>query len=220
MNRPLAAVGVLALGAALVTAAGFTPVAVAVVATEIAVLGVATAALVTAVGLLVSVNVTDTDTHGHPDSPIASGAFGPHRPVYRKRIGAAVENAIEKPEVGEERNRRMRRAVARNRARKRATELVIAEIQQTEGIEYSAARRRVREGTWTDDPRARAFLSDSVSLPWQYRLVDWFTGERERRQVLATLEAVEELLRDDGLTSEDGNSHSERLRADGLTEGT
>ncbi|WP_415382716.1 hypothetical protein [Halosimplex sp. TS25] len=42
------------------------------------------------------------------------------------------------------------------------------------------------EGTWTDDPRAAAYMGD-VELPVRIRVIDWASGDPYRRRVQATV---------------------------------
>ncbi|MFC7195683.1 hypothetical protein ACFQL4_15365 [Halosimplex aquaticum] len=60
---------------------------------------------------------------------------------------------------------------------------VLREETDREFDDLSAA---LDEGTWTDDPRAAAFLGDA-DLPVRLRVIDWASGDPYRRQVDATV---------------------------------
>ncbi|MFC7233174.1 hypothetical protein ACFQMM_20750 [Saliphagus sp. GCM10025308] len=51
-----------------------------------------------------------------------------------------------------------------------------------DGHGVDEAREQVQSGTWTDDVRAAAYLSGSVSVPAKMQLFDWLAGRREQRQ--------------------------------------
>lgn len=69
-------------------------------------------------------------------------------------------------------------------------------LRASRGLEGRVAREAVRQGTWTDDPVAAAFLADERGQPVDERLrgaVDPGTAHHRRvRRTLAAIEAVED----------------------------
>lgn len=69
----------------------------------------------------------------------------------------------------------------------RTTRSLAVDLLRTEaGYDLETARDALHEGTWTDDPRAAAYLG-AATLPASVRVRDWLSGEPERRQVEATV---------------------------------
>jgi hypothetical protein len=64
-------------------------------------------------------------------------------------------------------------------------------LVEHDGLDPETASVRLDEGTWTDDPRAAAFLGDATPPP-AVRVVDWLSGrpfERRARAAVAELAA-------------------------------
>jgi len=82
-------------------------------------------------------------------------------------------------------------SVNRRRVRGRIRGVAVAVLVDTKDCTGEAAREMLATGSWTDRPRARAFLGDDVSrLPLSVRLRDWASGEQFRRRASATIEEV------------------------------
>jgi hypothetical protein len=105
----------------------------------------------------------------------------------RRTVGEAVDDPLESLANDDlrERDRIGRRWRVRSRISAAAVEVLIAE-----GYEPDAARDLLAAGTWTDDPRAAAFLGD-VDLPLEVRVRDWLAGDGFRRSARAAVAAVE-----------------------------
>ncbi|USZ72861.1 DUF7269 family protein [Natronosalvus halobius] len=158
------------------------PPASAAIGRDAIVLGGGGVAIVLGAMVLVS-TVTDAGAHSGLGGPTDDG-------VSVDRIGDDVEHALERQTLGEDRAERVRRRRAQNRVRIAVTDAVMATLIDC-GYDAEDAREAIRSGTWTDDPRAAAYLSDAVTLSNQTRLRDWLVGRREQRQVQA---AVTELV--------------------------
>jgi len=64
-----------------------------------------------------------------------------------------------------------------------------------DGVTAADAEEAVDEGTWTEDPRAAAFLGAGIDRPLELRLRDWLQADHSTtRQVRHTLAAIEEVL--------------------------
>jgi hypothetical protein len=76
-------------------------------------------------------------------------------------------------------------------------------------VSSAAATQMVEDGSWTDDPRATAFLSDDVgsALPLRVQFVDWLSGEAYQRRVDATVDAI---ARHAGLEAESTDAGHDR----------
>lgn len=77
-----------------------------------------------------------------------------------------------------------------------------------------AAARMIETGSWTDDPRAAAFLGgdDAAHLSLRMQFVDWLSGSAYERRVGATVDAI---ARHAGLTEAD-DPEQERAEGDAL----
>jgi len=78
----------------------------------------------------------------------------------------------------------------RQRVRRRLTELAVATIAAREECTRAAASERVARGTWTDDPRAAAFLADDERAPLDVRIEDWLFGPPTERRARATVAEI------------------------------
>lgn len=103
-----------------------------------------------------------------------------------------IDEAVEPPEIGTNTYHLTARGKTRRSARNRARRLAIETVSSVEGRSREAAANRVRDGAWTDDPRAAAFVG-SPRLPLRIRFVDWLTGAGYRRGLEATLDELEAL---------------------------
>lgn len=180
----LIALGAGALLATLLATTGVVvlPPASAAIARDVVVLGAGGVAIVLGAMVLVS-TVAGAGAHSRLGGPTDDGV-----PV--DRTGDDVEHALERQTLGDDRAERVRRRRARNRVRIAVTDAVMTTLIDS-GYDAEEAREVVRSGTWTDDPRAGAYLSDAVTLSNRTRLRDWLVGRREQRQVQA---AVTELV--------------------------
>ncbi|WP_128478862.1 DUF7269 family protein [Halorussus pelagicus] len=101
-----------------------------------------------------------------------------------------------------------RRRTAQNRIR----ETAIAVVADAERIDEERAAERISAGSWTDDPRAAAFLGGRHLAPLRTRIRDWASGERFERWATHAVEAIDAI--DQGETANGGES-SEASRFDG-----
>ncbi|UTF53031.1 DUF7269 family protein [Natronosalvus rutilus] len=180
----LIALGAGALLATLLATTGVVvlPPASAAIARDVVVLGGGGVAIVLGAMVLVS-TVAGAGAHSRLGGPTDDS-------VSVDRIGDDVEHALERQSLGDDRAERVRRRRARNRVRIAVTDAVMTTLIDS-GYDAEEARELVRSGTWTDDPRAAAYLSDAVTLSNRTRLQDWLVGRREQRQAQA---AVTELV--------------------------
>lgn len=79
----------------------------------------------------------------------------------------------------------------REHLRNLAVRVLVSETEWSE----STAVDRIVDGTWTDDPRAAAFLGgeSAPERPVSIRVRDWLHGESFRRQVEATVDELSRL---------------------------
>lgn len=99
--------------------------------------------------------------------------------------------------------------VSTEELRDRLVDGAVGILRSRRGLERSSAREAVRNGTWTDDPVAAAFLSERKRQPPGERLraaID--PGAASQRRIRRTLAAIERI--DDG---------SRRARSRGTTAG-
>jgi hypothetical protein len=81
----------------------------------------------------------------------------------------------------------------RETARGRIRETAITVVAAAENCDPETAAGRIRDGTWTDDPRAAAFLGGAKFAPLRIRIRDWASGEQFERwatHAVAEIEAV------------------------------
>ncbi|MEZ3143158.1 hypothetical protein [Halobaculum sp. MBLA0143] len=80
-------------------------------------------------------------------------------------------------------------------ARERLTDAAVETLTTVRDVDETAARAAVADGSWTDDPRAAAYLADgeTPTVSPTTRLRDWFAGERRARRVRATARAIRRL---------------------------
>ena len=200
-RRLLAAVGgsslALALGVVflpwLFPASTFRPVS-RVVGTQAAVAAFgAAAALLAAAALRESATDSGEDAW-RPDAWLPDRS--PERAHYDevRTVGVGVDRALDFDlnEVDDP-------VVVRRDARNRVREVAVAVVAATQDCEGAVAAERVSDGTWTDDPRAAAFLGGRSLAPLGVRIRDWVSGERFERwatHAVAEIDALAE--REDG----------------------
>lgn len=78
--------------------------------------------------------------------------------------------------------------------------LAVELLADTDEYDRDTAASAIADGSWTENPRAAAFLADEVTPPWPVRLRDWLaSAPAARRQARATVDElvqVYELRRD------------------------
>lgn len=79
----------------------------------------------------------------------------------------------------------------RRTARGRIRETAVSVIAADESIEREDAARRIVDGSWTDDPRAAAFLGGRHHAPLRTRIRDWASGERFERWATCAVAEIE-----------------------------
>ncbi|MFB6162455.1 MAG: hypothetical protein ABEJ86_03315 [Halococcoides sp.] len=100
--------------------------------------------------------------------------------------GSEIETALDRLR---ERDGAVPVQTERQRIRRRLTEAAIDTVSEAEGISHQAAADRVAAGTWTDDPRAAAFLGDDRAPLW-VRIRDWLFGPPTERRARATVAEI------------------------------
>ncbi|WP_247729464.1 DUF7269 family protein [Halovivax limisalsi] len=88
-------------------------------------------------------------------------------------------------------------------------------LERAEGLPPAAARERIRDGTWTADPRAATLLARRDHRPPAMRLRDWLTGRGYRRCLRA---AIDELDRRRGISTSKTATDAVRPRAGARTD--
>ena len=76
-------------------------------------------------------------------------------------------------------------------ARKRIHETAVSVVAADENVSSGVAVERIAAGTWTDDPRAAAFLGGRRHAPLRTRIRDWASGEQFERWATHAVEAIE-----------------------------
>lgn len=217
MTRSIS-VGLAALGLAICVAIlawlGTVPTILAVVASDAVVVGLGCLAVVAGLGALYggaeSPETDDTEAvataaplgstetadererSGGQWSVLGSVIGGPKWKRDREYVDETFRRALERPTAGSDRRPR-RRYYYRNDARTAVVETAVAVLARRRDVDREAATTMLREGRWTDDPRAAAFVEGSVRLPLRTRIVDWAYGARYRRGLEAAVREVERL---------------------------
>ncbi|WP_132058808.1 DUF7269 family protein [Halorussus amylolyticus] len=111
----------------------------------------------------------------------------PERAHYdeHRTVGDAVDSVF--GEDADIENRDTRRTSATGRIRETAIAVIAAE----ENCSRANAADRIDAGTWTDDPRAAAFLGGARHAPLRVRIRDWASGQRFERWATHAVEEVE-----------------------------
>lgn len=213
MRRLLAAlVGVLAVGLAVaVPTLDPSLPALAVVGRDAVVYGLAGVA--TLVGL---VELARAARRGPDDGLPSPGARSEQD---HETVAESIDRTLEPPAVRETDTDARRQSYHGYRAARRVRETAIAALTAREGIDEETAAERIRDGSWTDDPRAAAYLEGTVPLPLRIRLRDWAHGERTSRGLEAAIDELERLA--DGSPDPEGSRDDARtteLERDGARE--
>ena len=185
-----AVVGAGALALAVLTATGgVVPTVLTTLANDLLVTVVGAA--VGLVGLVILVT-GDESTHAVETGPgvPASDASGSDS----ARVGKYVDLSIERPDIDESARYHGYRSSVRGMVREKTRTRAISVVADAEATSVERAETSVVDGTWTDDPRAAAFLGRmDVRLPLRYRIEDWAYGERYKRGLEATVAEIERL---------------------------
>ncbi|WP_276254390.1 DUF7269 family protein [Halomontanus rarus] len=185
---PVVAAGVGALALALGTIfLEYTPPALTLLATDTIVLGLGGLAIV-----LGTIALFDTSPERDHDTP-----FPPPEPddttADLEHVTETIDISLERYELGDDRFERGKRSRQRHEARRTIRETAIEVLAAGHDVSVPDATSRISDGTWTDDPRAAAFLSTDASLPLRVRIVDWAFGARYRRGLEAAVEEIDRL---------------------------
>lgn len=101
----------------------------------------------------------------------------------------------------------------RQTARGRIREVAVSVVAADESIDREAAARRIDAGSWTDDPRAAAFLGGRRLAPLGIRIRDWASGERFERWADRAVAEIEARKRGEYGRGERGrDGRNERIR--------
>lgn len=186
--RYLKGIGTLALIGALVVA-----VVPGVLASVPALRVVASPLLIGPLGVLAAVLALqafraggETDAREYP-----TPEYENREPADAPRIGRAVDERIERLLGDEAASGTVRDGVVDD-AREHLRDTAVETMVDVEGMDRETATARVRDGTWTDDPRAAAFLGGEAApaLPVWLRIADWLRGAPAVRRIEATVEAI------------------------------
>ncbi|MFC4549784.1 MULTISPECIES: DUF7269 family protein [Halorussus] len=138
-------------------------------------------------GLLGLWSLKRTVGEGSEDAGLWTPATTPERAHYdeQRTTGTAVDAVLD----GEDDEQGVRQ-----RAWKRIRRTAVTVLADAENCSRQVARGRIDDGSWTDDPRAAAFLARSPSLlPLRTRVRDWASGEayeRRARRAVAEIEVL------------------------------
>lgn len=152
-----------------------------------------------AVGLLGLVVVRRSDGQ-HRGEGLRLPSYDADEVAPARRVGAAVDEPLttltEDPESTSATDRERAAAAAKSELRPLAVETLAA----TAGVDRGTAARRVDEGTWTEDPRAAAFLcdGDAVRVPLRLRVLDWVRGEPVAARIEASVAEIARHAERDG----------------------
>lgn len=124
-----------------------------------------------------------------PDPPSARD----HEDV--ETAGEWVDDRLAKVRGDQAVNTQVGLAITRKRVIDRVEELAIDVITDTESCSRTVAREKLREGAWTDRPRARVLLGGEAvdDLPLAVRIRDWASGEAFERRVRAAVGELAEM---------------------------
>ncbi|WP_137286033.1 DUF7269 family protein [Halorussus salinisoli] len=112
----------------------------------------------------------------------------PERAYYdeHRTAGSAVDSALD-VDPGETDDVDVRRRNARGRIR----ETAVSVVADAEHVDPETAAEGIAAGSWTDDPRAAAFLGGRHLAPLRTRIRDWASGERFDRWATHAVAEVE-----------------------------
>ncbi len=187
--RVLKGIGTLALIGALVVAVvpGLVEsVAILqVLASPILIFLVAAVALVLAVQAYRTGGDGDTADYSTPD-------YEGEDPADAPRVGRAIDERIERL-LGDDTEASTARDGVVGDAWQHLRETAVETMVTVEGMDRETANARIRDGSWTDDPRAATFLGgeEAPPLPLWLRIADWLRGAPSVRRIEATVEAIE-----------------------------
>ena len=128
-------------------------------------------------------------------------------------VGSDIDDVLAQLSAAREYPDGWKRVDAEGTVRSLAVEVLRSETDR----DADAAATALDEGTWTDDPRAAAFLGTGTGLPVRTRVADWASGEPYRRQLEATVAELAELAGVDasvGTESSADASEDQRAAAD------
>ncbi|AWB28010.1 DUF7269 family protein [Halococcoides cellulosivorans] len=155
--------------------------------------------LLTASAALVGLSaVAALAASGGPGVEMLLAGLSSHRLSHRSRrpddgldlavAGGDIEASLDRLREGSSEGVPVR--TDRHRVRRRLTELAVATIAARDECSRAAAGERVARGTWTDDPRAAAFLADDERPPLDVRIEDWLFGPPTERRARATVAEI------------------------------
>jgi len=123
----------------------------------------------------------------------------PERARYdeHRTTGEAIDSALS-VDPDADADERARLARQRTTARGRIRERAIAAVAAAENCDRERAAERIDAGSWTDDPRAAAFLGGARHAPLRIRIRDWASGERFERWATSAVEETEALADGEG----------------------
>lgn len=138
-------------------------------------------------GLLGVRAVRETAT-GEADRERWTPTPAPERAYYEeyRTAGRAIDSVL-----GADREEAAKFDARRRDARGRIREAAVSVVGADEGIDRETAAERIAAGTWTDDPRAAAFLGGRDLAPLGVRIRDWASGRRFERWATRAVAEIE-----------------------------
>ncbi|MFC4451682.1 DUF7269 family protein [Halorussus aquaticus] len=103
----------------------------------------------------------------------------------------------------------------RRNVRTRIRETAISVVADAERIDSETAAERISAGSWTDDPRAAAFLGGRRLAPLRTRIRDWASGERFERWATRAVAEIETIERSKPTGSDSGTGSPGSATANG-----
>lgn len=165
----------------------YTPLALSLIATDAIVLGFGGLAIVLGVVALFGTSrERDHDVAFPPQKSDDATTDFDH-------VTETIDASLERHELGDDQFERGKRSRQRHEARRTVRETAIEVLAEGHDVSVHDATSRIDDGTWTDDPRASAFLSADASLPLRIRIVDWAYGVRYHRGLEAAVEEIDRL---------------------------
>jgi len=128
-----------------------------------------------------------------PDgSPPSERRLGRSRPPESRLAGWRVDEALARATAVEPDRRPSQRAHDVQTVRQRLRDAAVRTLASRHDLSRDRAAEMVDDGSWTDDPRAAAFLGSAAAPapPLRIRIGDWASGESTERSVEHAADAI------------------------------
>lgn len=124
------------------------------------------------------------------DAELPPPDYEDREPADAPRVGRAIDEHVEAL-VGDDAS--VNRDGAVDEVWRHLRETAVETMVDVEGMDRETASARIGDGTWTEDPRAAAFLGGEAAppLPVWLRIADFLRGAPAARRIEATVEAIQ-----------------------------